>query len=126
MTEAKPAYLPADANARLKSATEDGECITNRELVGFLMYVVTCTRPDIADAVGNVAKFCEQHTSEHWATAKRILKFLVATQELTLVYYASFRLVQDGRRALRSNVSGSENKQVRENRQKHVMESLLN
>lgn len=89
MKNAKPVYLPADANSRLTRAQDDASCITNvpyRELVGSLMYIVTCTRPDIADAVGNVAKYCEQHTSEHWSAAKRILKFLVTTREIALVY----------------------------------------
>ena len=89
MMNAKPVYLPADANSRLTRAKDDALYITNvpyRELVGSLMYIVTCTRPDIADAVGNVAKYCEQHTSEHWSAAKRILKFLMTTREIALVY----------------------------------------
>jgi hypothetical protein len=89
MKNAKPVYLPADANSRLTRAAEGAQCITNvpyRELVGCLMYIVTCTRPDIADAVGSVAKYCENHTSEHWSAAKRILKYLLTTQDIALVY----------------------------------------
>ena len=46
------------------------------------MYVATCTRPDIAHAVGEVAKFCEKYGKSHWAAAKRILKYLKTTQDL--------------------------------------------
>uniref|UniRef100_A0AAV1UFQ5 Reverse transcriptase Ty1/copia-type domain-containing protein n=1 Tax=Peronospora matthiolae TaxID=2874970 RepID=A0AAV1UFQ5_9STRA len=89
MKNAKPVYLPADANSRLRLAAAGAQCITNvpyRELVGCLMYIVTCARPDIADAVGSVAKYCENHTSEHWSAAKRILKYLLTTQHIALVY----------------------------------------
>lgn len=76
--DVKPVYLLADANSCLRRAEDNAACITNvlyRELVGCLMYIVTFTRRDIADAVGNVAKYCEQHTSEHWLVVKRVLKF---------------------------------------------------
>ncbi|KAF1317267.1 Integrase catalytic core protein, partial [Globisporangium splendens] len=89
LSDAKPVYLPADANSRLSRMSDGEEFVPRypyRELVGSLMYVVTCTRSDVADAVGNVAKFCERYGSEHWAAAKRILKFLVTTQDLALVY----------------------------------------
>ncbi|GAB9477113.1 hypothetical protein Gpo141_00014172 [Globisporangium polare] len=89
VSQAKPVYLPADANSRLSQMADGDVCVTQfpyRELVGSLMYIVTCTRPDIADAVGNVAKFCERHNNEHWAAARRILKFLATTQDLALVY----------------------------------------
>uniref|UniRef100_A0AAV1T9W5 Reverse transcriptase Ty1/copia-type domain-containing protein n=1 Tax=Peronospora matthiolae TaxID=2874970 RepID=A0AAV1T9W5_9STRA len=88
MKNAKPIYLPADANSRLTRATEGAQCITNvpyRELVGCLLYIVTCTRSDIADSVCSVAKYCKNHTSEHWSAAKRILKYLLTTQDIALV-----------------------------------------
>ena len=55
-----------------------------RELVGALMYIATCTRPDIAHAVGEVAKFCERYEKSHWAASKRILKYLKTTQDLSI------------------------------------------
>ena len=43
------------------------------------MYIATCTRQDIAHAVGEVAKFCERHDKSHWTAAKRIIKYLKTT-----------------------------------------------
>lgn len=89
MKEGKPVYLPADAKSCLKCAEDNASCITNvpyRELVGCLMYIVTCTRPDIVDAVGNAAKYCEQHISEPWSAVKRIIKFLMTTHDIALLY----------------------------------------
>ena len=57
-----------------------------RELVGALMYVATCTRPDIAHAVGEAAKFCERYGKTHWAAAKRILKYLKTTQDFSIKF----------------------------------------
>ena len=57
-----------------------------RELVGALMYVAKCTRPDIAHAVSEAAKFCERYGKSHWAAAKRILKYLKTTQEFSIKF----------------------------------------
>ena len=57
-----------------------------RELVGALMYVAKCTRPDIAHAVGEVSKFCERYGKSHWAAAKRILKYLKTTQDFSIKF----------------------------------------
>ena len=45
------------------------------------MYVATCKRPDIAHAVGEVAKYCKRHGKSHWAAAKRIMKYPKTTQD---------------------------------------------
>ena len=50
------------------------------------MYIATCTRPDIAHAVGEVAKFCERYNKSHWTAAKRILKYLKTTQDMSNVF----------------------------------------
>ena len=39
----------------------------------------TRTRPDIAYAVSNVAKFCSKPTTRHWSAVKRILRYLRGT-----------------------------------------------
>lgn len=53
------------------------------------MYIATCTRPDIAYAVGEVAKFCERYGKAHWTAAKRILKYLKTTQDISIVFDGS-------------------------------------
>ena len=44
------------------------------------------TRPDIIYAVSNVAKFCANPAKEHWVAVKRIMRYLVGTMYLGLVY----------------------------------------
>ncbi|KAG6617006.1 Retrovirus-related Pol polyprotein from transposon TNT 1-94 [Phytophthora cinnamomi] len=85
----KAVHTPADSNSKLVKPSEDEVFAPKypyRELVGALMYLATCTRPDIAQAVGEVAKFCEYYNKSHWVAAKRILKYLKTTQDLGLVF----------------------------------------
>ena len=75
----KDVHTPADSNAKLAKVPDEEVFVPKfpyRELVGALMYVATCTRPDIAHVVGEVAKYCERYNKSHWTAAKRILKYL--------------------------------------------------
>lgn len=56
-----------------------------KELVGSLLYLVTCTRPDIAHAV-SVASRTSEPTDKHWDMLKRVLRYLAGTKEDALVY----------------------------------------
>ncbi|KAF0706659.1 hypothetical protein As57867_006697, partial [Aphanomyces stellatus] len=55
-----------------------------RELVGSLQYLVTCTRPDIANAVRNLSKHPSCYDESHWKQAKRVLRYLKGTKSLCL------------------------------------------
>ncbi|KAF0682376.1 Aste57867_25514 [Aphanomyces stellatus] len=55
-----------------------------RELVGSLQYLVTCTRPDIANAVRNLTKYLSCFDESHWKQAKRALRYLKGTKSLCL------------------------------------------
>ncbi|CAI7880112.1 unnamed protein product [Closterium sp. NIES-54] len=51
------------------------------ELVGCLMYVMTCTRPDLAYPLSILARYVApgRHRPEHMAAAKRVLRYLCST-----------------------------------------------
>ncbi|CAI7895408.1 unnamed protein product [Closterium sp. NIES-53] len=57
------------------------------ELVGCLMYLMTCTRPDLAFPLSILARFVapERHRPGHWATAVRVAKYLATTSGVGLV-----------------------------------------
>ncbi|CAI7826265.1 unnamed protein product [Closterium sp. NIES-54] len=57
------------------------------ELVGCLMYVMTCTRPDLAYPLSILARYVapERHRPEHWEAAKRVLRYLCSTSGMGLV-----------------------------------------
>jgi hypothetical protein len=56
------------------------------QLIGALMYLMVCTRPDIAYALSVLARFMAEgrHTTTHWAAAKRVLQYLKRTKFWTL------------------------------------------
>ncbi|CAI7893314.1 unnamed protein product [Closterium sp. NIES-54] len=57
------------------------------ELVGCLMYVMTCTRPDLAYPLGLLAGYVApgRHRKVHMDAAKRVLRYLCSTSGMGLV-----------------------------------------
>ncbi|CAI7882257.1 unnamed protein product [Closterium sp. NIES-54] len=57
------------------------------ELVGCLMYLMTCTRPDLAYPLSIQAHYVAsgRHRQEHWEAAKRVLRYLCSTSGMGLV-----------------------------------------
>ncbi|CAI7885629.1 unnamed protein product [Closterium sp. NIES-54] len=57
------------------------------ELVGFLMYLMTCTRPDLAYPLSLLACYVapDRHQKVHWDAAKRVLRYLCSTSGMGLV-----------------------------------------
>ncbi|CAI7840973.1 unnamed protein product [Closterium sp. NIES-54] len=58
------------------------------KLVGCLMYLMTCTRPDLAYPLSILARYVApgRHRPEHMAAAKRVLRYLCSTSGLGLVF----------------------------------------
>ncbi|CAI7792438.1 unnamed protein product [Closterium sp. NIES-53] len=57
------------------------------ELVGCLMYLMTCTRPDLVYPLSILARYVApgRHRPEHMAAAKRVLRYLCSTSGMGLV-----------------------------------------
>ncbi|CAI7900471.1 unnamed protein product [Closterium sp. NIES-54] len=57
------------------------------ELVGCLMYLMTCTRPDLAYPLSLLARYVApgRHRKVHWDAAKRVLHYLCSTSGMGLV-----------------------------------------
>ncbi|CAI7773075.1 unnamed protein product [Closterium sp. NIES-53] len=67
-----------------QSVEPSGPC---PELVGCLMYLMTCTRPDLAYPLNLVARYVApaRHRQVHWDAAKRIVRYLCSTSGMGLV-----------------------------------------
>nr|GFA59675.1 hypothetical protein [Tanacetum cinerariifolium] len=50
------------------------------------MYVVRCTRPDVAFAQNITSRFQQDPGEEHWTAVKNILKYLRNTKDMILEY----------------------------------------
>ncbi|CAI7803659.1 unnamed protein product [Closterium sp. NIES-54] len=57
------------------------------ELVGCLMYLMTCTRPDLAYPLSLLARYVApgRQRKVHWDAAKRVLRYLCSTSSMGLV-----------------------------------------
>ncbi|CAI7817883.1 unnamed protein product [Closterium sp. NIES-54] len=68
------------------------------ELVGCLMYLMTCTQPDLAYPLSILARYVApgSHRPEHMAAAKRVLLYLCSTSGLGLVLGGRRRVVLTG------------------------------
>lgn len=96
MKDAKPAATPSDPSQKLSIAMlnpeEDVDNIPYQEAVGCLLYLVQCTRPDIAFAVSDVSRFNSKYGRVHWTAVKRIMRYLKGT----INYCINYRLGGDG------------------------------
>ena len=52
--------------------------------IGSIMYVMLCTRPDIAHALSVTSRYQADLGLEHWKAVKCILKYLRRTKDLLL------------------------------------------
>ncbi|GJR00472.1 zinc finger, CCHC-type containing protein [Tanacetum coccineum] len=55
-------------------------------VIGYLMYAMTCTRPDIAFVVGKLSRYTSNPSTQHWQAIQRVLKYLKKTMDYKLTY----------------------------------------
>jgi len=88
MKNVRPKTTPM--STALKMTKKGEELDTNvyhfSELVGSLLYLSVCTRPDIAQATGAMARYMSRPTTQHWTAAKGVLKYLAGTEDTGITY----------------------------------------
>ena len=52
-----------------------------REAVGSLIYLATCTRPDLSYVVSKLSQHFAEPSEEHWNTAKHVFRYLKKVQQ---------------------------------------------
>lgn len=57
-----------------------------QEIIGSLLFLARCTRPDITYAVHYLSRFFASYDTVHWQAAKKILQYLQGTKELGILY----------------------------------------
>ena len=60
-----------------------------REAVGSLLYLTTCTRPDLCFVVSKLSQHFAEPTDEHWGTVKHVLRYLRGTSDKELCFRKS-------------------------------------
>ena len=90
LQDAKPRSLPIGTGVNLAAA--EGNVLDTtyqhkyRQLVGSLMHLSVTTRPDIAYAVGALARYMSAPTDVHWDTAKGVLRYLKGTADYGITF----------------------------------------
>ena len=80
--------VPLRVGVKLEEFNED-EKVENwpfRELVGSLMWLSIPTRPDIANAVRAVARYCTAPRAIHWKAALGILEYINGISEYGIIF----------------------------------------
>ncbi|KAE8662818.1 hypothetical protein F3Y22_tig00113124pilonHSYRG00138 [Hibiscus syriacus] len=111
----KPISTPLPINFKLSSSmshsSEEERMKMSRvpyaSAVRSLMFVMICTRPDIAQAVGVVSRYMANPGKEHWNTVKRILRYIKGTSNVALCYGGSNLLINGWVSKLQSIVATS-------------------
>ena len=94
MQDSKKGFVPfrvgssLSVNQRHKTLAEIERMrgISYASVVGSLIYVMLCTRPDICFAVGMVSRYQSDPGKEHWIVVKHIFKHLRRMRYYMLVY----------------------------------------
>ena len=68
------------------TAIEDTPAVRYPELIGCLMYLMVCTRPDISHTLAVLSSFLAvgRHGAKHWQAAIRVLRYIKGTKDLDL------------------------------------------
>jgi transposase InsO family protein len=92
MEECRTVSVPMEARLQVVEGVADKEEIVfmldkdYSALVGALLYLANCTRPDLAYAVNQLARFMSNPRRVHWLAALRVLRYVRATVTYELRY----------------------------------------
>ena len=98
MQDCKPRSIPMEVNTRLSKEgidyMEDKAAYCNK--LGQVLYLCSGTRPDIAYAVGVLARFAASPREEHWRKLKGVLQYLRHTAHRGLMFGGDTELKLEG------------------------------
>jgi hypothetical protein len=94
LSDVKPTKTPLDPGCALSKkmcpVTEEERALASkrpyRELVGSLMYLMVCTRPDIAFAICQLSRYSSNHGAGHWSALMHVVRYVKGTKSLGITY----------------------------------------
>ena len=84
MSECNPVKTPMERGMMLSGDERTNE--PYRELLGTIMYIMLCTRPDVCFPVGFLGRFQQNPSRAHWQSLKRLVRYLKGTKTKCLEY----------------------------------------
>ena len=92
----KEVKTPIDLNLALaKNKGESESQVDYAKVLGCLMYIMNCTRPDIACAISKLSRYTSNPNKTHWMAMRRVLGYLKRTQNFAL-HYKNYPAVIEG------------------------------
>ena len=97
LKESKEVDIPIQPNHKLTNDLKDESEILRsfvdptryRQVIGSLIYLMTCTRPDISYSVSVLSRFMQEPRELHWRFLTRLLKYIKTTRNYGLIYKKS-------------------------------------
>lgn len=87
MSNCKPRTTPSEQRLDYRDDAELMDDVKKyREAVGSLIYLATCTRPDLSFVVSKLSQYFTKPTIELWTTVKHVLRYLKGTQNKELCF----------------------------------------
>lgn len=87
MADCKPISTPLESKLNYEELNSDEKVDAPcRNLVGCLMYVMLCTRPDLSTSVNILSRYVNKNNKELWVCLKRVLRYLKGSIEIKLTY----------------------------------------
>ena len=89
MSDCKARSTPCEYKQKFDNEGQSIDQKRYREVVGSLIYVMTCTRPDLSFIVSKLSQHLSDPKEQHMVTAKHVLRYLKGTVEQELCYKRS-------------------------------------
>ena len=95
ISETRNTDIPIQPGHKLTTElTDETECLRKhvdatkyRKVIGSLIYLMTCTRPDISYSVSILSRFLQEPRELHWRFLKWLLKYVSTTREFSLTFH---------------------------------------
>ena len=95
MLDCKLKAVPCESEANKASESDESEFENvnlYREIVGSLIYLMTCTRPDLCYVVTYSSQHLSKPKKSHFGMAKKVLRYLKGTQGRCLKFIKGSQL----------------------------------
>lgn len=83
-------FTPIEKSTPIRPSEMGHEAAPNfpyRQAIGSFLYMVSCTRPDLACAIWRLSQYLAKPLQQHWTAVRRLFRYLYPTRELSIRYY---------------------------------------
>ena len=85
-SDCKPRITSCEQRMDLSNTSDPVDLRKYQEIVRSLIYLMTCTRPNLSYAVGKLLQHLSEPSQQQWVAADHILRYLRGTSQYNLCY----------------------------------------